>query len=196
MGYLCISSLPLATIFSACRSQVIKHQALHAEVESLRQEFRASEKRVQDCAKRLTKAEAVLRGPLKDAKLLLEAGRKAEEGEVDLFFCLARRDRGELPSTQSHVVPREARTTAEQRPQVAAVQTSSGCDLWYFHCLLARPAVTFEYLHVLLLGAQLKSMSATSWTTLNVSAASPQPLPTGSLVWPWWGSRLPRRAQR
>lgn len=114
MGYLCISSLPLSAFFAACRSQVTKHQALHAEVESLRQECRASEKRVQDCAKRLIKAEAVLRGPLKDAKLLLEAGRKAEEGEVDLFFCLARRDRGELPSTQSYVVPREARTTAEQ----------------------------------------------------------------------------------
>lgn len=63
-------------------SKVTRHQQLHAEVESLRQEVRAGEKRVQDCAQRLTQAEAALRGPLGDAKRLLEAGRKAEAGKV------------------------------------------------------------------------------------------------------------------
>lgn len=58
------------------------HQQLHAEVETLRQAVRAGERRVQDCANLLTEADAVLRGPLRDAKRLLEAGRKAEAGEL------------------------------------------------------------------------------------------------------------------
>lgn len=58
------------------------HQQLHAEVETLRQAVAAGERRVQDCAKLLTEADAVLRGPLRDAKRLLEAGRKAEAGEL------------------------------------------------------------------------------------------------------------------
>lgn len=51
-------------------------------METLRQAVRAGERRVQDCANLLTEADAVLRGPLRDAKRLLEAGRKAEAGEL------------------------------------------------------------------------------------------------------------------
>ncbi|CAN0091361.1 unnamed protein product [Ectocarpus fasciculatus] len=61
-----------------------EHQQLHAEVESLRQEVRSGEQQVQDCARKLTEADAVLRGPLRDAKRLLEAGRKAEAAEIDV----------------------------------------------------------------------------------------------------------------
>ncbi|CAM9615300.1 unnamed protein product [Pylaiella littoralis] len=58
------------------------HQQLHAEVESLRQEVAAGEQRVQDCARRLTEANVVLKGPLEDARRLLEAGRNAEAAEI------------------------------------------------------------------------------------------------------------------
>ncbi|CAM9390025.1 unnamed protein product [Ectocarpus sp. 4 AP-2014] len=61
-----------------------EHQQLHAEVESLRQEVRSGEQQVQDCARKLTEADAALRGPLRDAKRLLEAGRKAEAAEIDV----------------------------------------------------------------------------------------------------------------
>ncbi|CAM9332698.1 unnamed protein product [Ectocarpus sp. 12 AP-2014] len=61
-----------------------KHQQLHAEVESLRQKVRSGEQQVQDCARKLTEADAALRGPLRDAKRLLEAGRKAEAAEIDV----------------------------------------------------------------------------------------------------------------
>lgn len=61
---------------------VSAHQQLHAEVESLRKRVRSGEQRVQDCAQRLTEADAALKGPLKAAKSLLEAGRKAEAGEL------------------------------------------------------------------------------------------------------------------
>ncbi|CBN75657.1 conserved unknown protein [Ectocarpus siliculosus] len=61
-----------------------EHQQLHAEVESLRQEVRYGEQQVQDCARKLTEADAALRGPLRDAKRLLEAGRKAEAAEIDV----------------------------------------------------------------------------------------------------------------
>lgn len=60
---------------------VSAHQQLHAEVESLREKVRSGERRVQDCARRLTEADAALKGPLAAAKRLLEAGRKAEAGE-------------------------------------------------------------------------------------------------------------------
>eukprot|EP00904_Undaria_pinnatifida_P001660 jgi/Undpi1/11495/HiC_scaffold_30.g13792.m1 len=60
------------------------HQQLHSEVETLRRAVRAGERRVQDCAKLLTEADAVLRGPLRDAKRLLEAGRKAEAAEIEI----------------------------------------------------------------------------------------------------------------
>lgn len=62
--------------------EVTAHQRLHLKVEGLRQQVRAEERRIQDCARRLTEADAVLREPLKDAKRLLEIGRKAEAGET------------------------------------------------------------------------------------------------------------------
>lgn len=62
--------------------EVAKHQRLHLEVEGLREEVRAGDERVQECAKRLTRADASLSGPLKVAKKLLEAGKKAEEGAL------------------------------------------------------------------------------------------------------------------
>lgn len=62
--------------------EVAAHQKLHLEVAALRKDLAGGEKRVQECALQLTKADAVLRGPLQDAKKLLEAGRRAEAGEV------------------------------------------------------------------------------------------------------------------
>ncbi|CAN0027080.1 unnamed protein product [Hapterophycus canaliculatus] len=52
------------------------------EIESLQREVRTRQQQVQDCARRLTEADAVLRGPLEDAKRLLEAGRRAEAAEI------------------------------------------------------------------------------------------------------------------
>ncbi|CAM9104842.1 unnamed protein product, partial [Ascophyllum nodosum] len=63
------------------REAVNTHQCLHADVEALRRQVRSEERRVQDCARHLTEADSVLRGPLQDAKRILEAGRQAEAGE-------------------------------------------------------------------------------------------------------------------
>lgn len=68
--------------------KVNAHQELHAEVESLRQEVRSGEKQVQDCARLLTAADDALKGPLKDAKRILEDGRKAEACESPPHFPL------------------------------------------------------------------------------------------------------------
>lgn len=62
------------------------HQELSAEVETLQRGVAEGEKRVRDCAERLTRADAVLRGPLRDAKRLLEEGRRAESGELPLGY--------------------------------------------------------------------------------------------------------------
>ena len=62
-------------------TQVNAHQELHAEVEFLRAEVNSGEQQVQDCARRLTEADNALKGPLKDAKRILEEGRKAEACE-------------------------------------------------------------------------------------------------------------------
>lgn len=87
--------LLLFAVFAAYRPRarfvhptVREHQKLHAEVESLRQQVRSGEQQVQDCARKLTEADAVLRGPLRDAKRLLEEGRKAEACEFQQLRAL------------------------------------------------------------------------------------------------------------